>query len=172
MKVLIATKKGQGIRDNDFSFVPEGDLVRYGFDCDGEEVDGSCGCRRSLAGMRNLKGTTTFKVADLPLTAEAYQKELLASFRRGLQGLPKKEIDKAAKEVLDDGTLQHESERLLKIAARFPVGTVLERRGNVIQPRAVSRSAQPKRSAPKAPRAKAARSTKRRSPASQLRSLR
>ena len=39
----------------------EGELVRFATECDGERVDGRCGCRRSMTGMSTLKATTTVR---------------------------------------------------------------------------------------------------------------
>ena len=41
MRFLVATKETQGQRKNDFSHAREGELVKFGFECDGEEVDGN-----------------------------------------------------------------------------------------------------------------------------------
>ncbi|OGV70911.1 MAG: hypothetical protein A2283_22065 [Lentisphaerae bacterium RIFOXYA12_FULL_48_11] len=62
MKVLVATRRTQGRRDNDFNFCEEGELLIYGSECDAEAVDGHCGCRRALVGMTSGKATTTFLV--------------------------------------------------------------------------------------------------------------
>jgi len=128
MKVLVATRDGQGLRRNDFCFVPDGELVRFGFVCDGEELDGSCGCLRSLCGFDCLKSTTTFKVADLPLSEDEYFDKLVASFRSSgwIKGEPSEQWKAIARQDCD---------RLLKIAMLFNIGTVLEKR-EVIQPRA------------------------------------
>ena len=50
MKLLVATTKTQGQRKNDFCWVPEDEIVQFAFVCDGEKIDGSCGCRRSMSG--------------------------------------------------------------------------------------------------------------------------
>ena len=57
MRVLVATKKTQKQRENDFSFVPENELLYFGSQCSGEKVDGSCGCKRSLVGVKCLMAT-------------------------------------------------------------------------------------------------------------------
>jgi len=64
--IFVATRQTQGQRDNDFCFVPEGEIVTFPvFTCTGEEADGACGCRRSLCGVHSSTGTTTVKVALL-----------------------------------------------------------------------------------------------------------
>ena len=70
MKVFVATKEGQGLRQNDFSHAEEGELVLFSYGCDRDKdnVDGGCGCRRSMDGFKTLSGTTTFKVVDMEMT--------------------------------------------------------------------------------------------------------
>lgn len=120
MKILVATKNLQGQRKNDFCFVPEGEMVSYSTECDGEDIDGTCGCRRSMSGLKCRKSTTTVMVADIPdkrlpgpqSYAEAIRKsECKAGFTRNI-----KEASSIASQ-------------LLKEAAKWPVGTVLEKRG-------------------------------------------
>jgi hypothetical protein len=36
MRILVSTKKTQGQRKNDFCWVPEGEIVRFGMECGGE----------------------------------------------------------------------------------------------------------------------------------------
>lgn len=64
MKVLVSTAETQGQRENDFCYVPEGEIVMLGFICDRDvnDPDGECSCNRCLIGTKCLKGTTTFKV--------------------------------------------------------------------------------------------------------------
>ena len=57
MKMLVATKETQGKRRNDFCWATEGELVRFAFQCDGEAVDGRCGCRRSFCGLDSHKAS-------------------------------------------------------------------------------------------------------------------
>ena len=52
MKVLVGTKETQGQRSNDFSWAEDGELVMFGSECDREDVDGTCGCRRAMSGLR------------------------------------------------------------------------------------------------------------------------
>ena len=129
MKVLVATREGQGVRRNDFCFVPEGELVRFGFVCDGEQLDGSCGCRRSLCGFDCLLSTTTFKVVDLPISEDEYFEKLISSsLKAGFV------IDGDSKYMVD--IAHQDCARLLELAKSFDVGIVLENR-EVVQPRAL-----------------------------------
>ncbi len=127
MKVFVATTETQGQRKNDFSFVKEGELVTFGFECDGEDVDGSCGCRRCMSGVETHKATTTFKVANLPLSKEEYTERIIQSGRDG--GWVK---DPDSEGV---ARFKETAEELLTLAEGFPLGVVLEKRGNGIQAR-------------------------------------
>lgn len=125
MKVLVATKQTQGQRDNDFSFVPEDELVRFGsFECD-HEIDGRCGCKRSMCGMKSRKATTTMKVKELPLGREQYEIHLRCSLAEAgwTRGMEPGKIDEIVKE---------EAAELLRIAAEFEVGMVIEKRGSAL----------------------------------------
>ena len=125
MKVLAATKETQGRRKNDFCHCSEGELVTYGSECDGEALDGVCGCKRSLIGFDSSKATTTFRVTTVDLTVDRL-KELLRA--------------KLAREGWASPDTPRENEDLLRIAfnatielwsglSELPDGVVLERRG-------------------------------------------
>lgn len=122
MKVFIATQKGQGKRPNDFFWTTEGELVRFGMECHGEDADGPCGCRRSMVGMVSKKSTTTFTVQDRHMSLHEYAETLDAS-------------DKAAGFRFTDEDNYAGAFRLLMVAERFPVGSVLEKRGDYIMER-------------------------------------
>jgi len=117
MKVLVATKETQGKRKNDFSYTDSGEPVRFAFECDGESVDGRCGCRRSMCGMNSLKATTTVQVKNEKLSLKEYKSKIQKSLQKGGWNLTEKIIADEAKE-------------LLRIANHFPEGTVLEKRGD------------------------------------------
>lgn len=65
MKVLVATTKRQGMRKNDFCHATEGELVKFSFECDGEKVDGKCGCKRSMGGINSRELPTDKSVGFL-----------------------------------------------------------------------------------------------------------
>lgn len=132
MKVLVSTKETQGQRSNDFTWTNEGELLKYGFECDRESVDGSCGCKRSLVGVTTSKATTTMKVIDLPLTPSDFKLLIVASLKR--EGwITGETTDKEAEELYRAATLGLDT-----VAASFPVGAVLERRGNTFNRRKAS----------------------------------
>lgn len=130
LKVLVATKELQGVRKNDFSFTDEGELVKFASACDGEEIDGGCGCRRAFAGVDSLKASTTAKVVEIELTPETFKQRLHESEIKAGWMDPIGTLDKEAQEYLDNI-----SKELLDLASHFPVGMILEKRGDTIQER-------------------------------------
>lgn len=129
MKVFVATSEGQGLRASDFFHSKEGDLVFVTAECarDINNVDGGCGCRRCMDDTEG-KPTTTFTVADSEMTKENYVEKYLEYLIKS---------GRFEKEEVEDGReyLQADAEALLQAATTFPVGEILERRGNDIQPR-------------------------------------
>ena len=63
MNVLVSTCETQGKRPNDFCYVPDGELLYFSMECDSDQdnIDGRCGCRCTLTGMKTLTSTTTEK---------------------------------------------------------------------------------------------------------------
>ena len=98
MKLLVSTKKTQGFRDSDFCFVPEGQIVMFGSECDDkiedfeemegrkidpeEFIDGCCGCHRSMMGISNLKSTTTMMVQDVDITIEELREMVKETYEK------------------------------------------------------------------------------------------
>jgi hypothetical protein len=72
MKLLTATRTGQGEQAGDFCFAVEGELVILGFVCatDRNNPDGGCGCGRAFSGLSSKKATTTALVRDLDLSVD------------------------------------------------------------------------------------------------------
>lgn len=128
MKVLVATKEGQGLRKNDFFFTKEGEVVKFGFDCDGENVDGGCGCRRSLVGVDTSLSSTTFKVVNLDVDGKDIENTIFLSLKEhgwldalGIE--PSRRLSAAiAKDVIS-------------VAFKFNEGDIIERRGDIFQKR-------------------------------------
>ena len=89
----------------------------FGSECDGEKVDGGCGCRRALAGVKTAKATTTMKVADVSEDV----------IRAGMVGflVNKWSFDEAEALEWVNGDIKE----LNRVAEFFGEGTVLERRG-------------------------------------------
>jgi hypothetical protein len=123
LPVLVATRDTQGQRRNDFCWCDDGEPVQFALECDGETVDGRCGCRRSMTGMLTRKATTTMRVQRLPITREQFVDMLKASHSKA--GWPK----------VDDSLYQDDADELLRLAAAFPADRVLEKRGDILQAR-------------------------------------
>lgn len=135
MKVLVATTDTQGARSNDYCFAEEGELVYFGTDCDQEEVDGPCGCRRAMAGAVSKKATTTMKVIEMTVTKAEYAELIRLALRdAGWIVPPTGEVSRAFNEAL----VKAMSEDLMELAKRFTVGAVVERRGHIYRQRKVS----------------------------------
>src|ERR1700738_1254546 len=65
MKIFVSTTKTQGQRNDDFCFVPEGEIVTFGvLLCSDPVKADQCGCNRSLCGIVSDAATTTMKVID------------------------------------------------------------------------------------------------------------
>lgn len=128
VKIFVSTTETQGQRDNDFCFVPEGELV-YTHPwsvCDTSRrlgPDDSCGCARSMDGTATMKGTTTFRVVEMAWSLDQYVSAIQHAMKKAgwLERLEQL-VDQPdiAQEVTND---------MIDIASNFPVGTILERRG-------------------------------------------
>lgn len=72
MKLLTATRTGQGERDGDFCHAVEGELVLLGLVCatDQKNPDGGCGCGRAFSGMSSMRASTTAVVRDLDVSVD------------------------------------------------------------------------------------------------------
>ena len=119
MKILVSTKEKQGNRKNDFCFTDDREYVKFGMECDRETLDGHCGCKRSMVGVKTLKATTTFKVAEENITMMEYIKILSDS-------------DKKAGWNSQISEVMKDAEELYRIASIFKLGTILEKRGTKI----------------------------------------
>jgi hypothetical protein len=122
MKVLTSTMETQGQRDNDFCFVPEGELVHIGIECDRDhgDPDGYCGCVRSMVGVECHKSTTTMKVVEQDITPEEYNNKILQSF---------KDSGWIDEEVTESDSVTRMCESLLQTASSFEVDDIVEKRG-------------------------------------------
>jgi len=125
--VFVATNETQGARENDFCFATVGELVHFALECDGETIDGPCGCHRAVAGIDSLMATTTFTVAARAMSVSDLADALERSYQASGWG-----------SLLSRDGFIAEARELLELAAGFPVGTVLEKRGNAIRSRSIS----------------------------------
>ena len=128
VKVLVATKETQGQRHSDFSRAKEGELVLSGYECDLERIDGRCGCRRSKVGVETLSSTTTFKVVERNITDAKLIELVRESYRHSGWLLLFSE---------EEGQYQIETDvaELKRLADSFPIGAILEKRGERIRQR-------------------------------------
>jgi hypothetical protein len=118
MKLFVATSETQGQRQNDFSFCNEGEILSFALECDGEKIDGPCGCKRSLSGLDSKKATTTMRVANVP--AGEFINKLVAHLTECWSYPLEEAEDRALNEIR---MIQH-------MAAQFSEGAIVERRGN------------------------------------------
>lgn len=134
MKVLVATRQTQGKRRNDYSWTNERELVTFGFECDRDcGPDGKCGCKRALCGVDSLKATTTMQVAERPKMTPA---DYVQAIARSLVSGGWYDTEAEATEHAREDALE-----LARIASMFPVGEVLEKRGNAFISRGVAEHA-------------------------------
>ena len=130
MNILVATKKTQGQRDNDFCHTREAELIMFASECDhDEDPDGKCGCKRSMAGVSSLKATTTMRITRTEITEQAYARAIKRAMDEGgwteLIG-----EEKTRKQATLD------ARELLRIARTFPIDTIVEKRGDTFRERA------------------------------------
>ncbi len=129
MKILVATRETQGHRPNDFCWAEEGEIVTFGSECAEEIVDGPCGCRRALCGVRTRKATTTFRVVERPDVGPADLARLVAESLVAGGWHPSMEQAHAA--------ATQEALRLAGMALAHAEGAILERREDRICARAL-----------------------------------
>ena len=129
IKVLVATKETQGKRKNDFCFAEEGELIMRGSECDGEAVDGNCGCRRAMSGVRTQLATTTMKVVELDIGPEDIKKQMEDSLVKGgwASLMKPEEVEKMVNSNYKENK---------ELAEYFGVGAIVERRGDTFRRRA------------------------------------
>ncbi len=128
MKILVATEETQGRRQNDFCWAEEGEIVTFGSECADETVDGSCGCRRALRGVRSRKATTTFVVVERPGIGPGDLARIVAESLVSGGWYPG--VEQAHPAAAQDAL------RLASIALTYAEGTVLERRDEKFSARA------------------------------------
>jgi hypothetical protein len=79
LKVLVATNKTKGYRNNDFNWCNDGEFVVAGNVCDSDcgNPDNSCGCARSMSGLDSRKGTTQAVVASVNMTKTEFRQVIM-----------------------------------------------------------------------------------------------
>ncbi|MCU1667804.1 MAG: hypothetical protein JWP40_731 [Blastococcus sp.] len=123
MKLLTATREGQGEREGDFCHALEGELVMMGWVCATDQNDplGGCGCGRAFSGLSSRRATTTAVVRDLDLTSADVELAVAAQF----------DADGFSPEVMGDLEYAYlfvdTVGDMIKFGAVWPVGTVVRR---------------------------------------------
>lgn len=113
LRLLVATSATQGRESFDFCRTLPGEIV-YPGPCLHPKPFGACGCTHSLLGVDSQERTTTFEVADVPISRE----ELLRVLAKAESGAP---------DGADAAGVAQLAEEMLALAARFPLGAVLGR---------------------------------------------
>lgn len=127
MRILVATSRTQGQRASDYHWAPDGEPVAlYGFECGGGSIDDKCGCRRGWSGLGSTRVTTTAEVIESDMSDPDFRSLVMRTL-----------IDAGWADDDPDGRAQADevADEALRFAQSFPVGTVVERRGNRIAAR-------------------------------------
>ncbi|WP_410628195.1 hypothetical protein [Amycolatopsis sp. cmx-8-4] len=122
LKYLVSTHRTQGERDNDSNSIPKTEIVDLCGLTHEDPDNPYCGCARSFVGITSRQTTTTAEITESDMTPAQF----IARFHAGLtaMGLPNTaELRTGA---------ANDAIELLRIAAQWPVGTVVERRGQEI----------------------------------------
>lgn len=116
MKVLVATARTQGARENDFHHCVEGELVFLYPPCEASEsdADSACGCGRAFFGLASGEATTTVMVRELRRFTEEHY---VLAMESGLDRLGWEEGSGAAMAAF-----------LSRRIEAVPAGAVIERR--------------------------------------------
>lgn len=135
MKVFVATRDGQGARESDFCDAEEGEVLYWSMECDrdNEEIDGDCGCRRSLWGLETGGVTTTFAVIDLPLPAEWFAERVVEVMSS--KGWFERDDEEA-------DLYRADANMMLELAGEFTEGVIMEKRDEMMQFRVPARRTQ------------------------------
>lgn len=121
MKLITATARTQGQRDNDFHWCIDGELVMLPTSIcarDRDDPDGGCGCGRSFGGLSSHLATTTAQVSDIEgFTRDDYVEAIRSSLEQ--QGWP----TEFAADIAD---------MLIDVASRLRTGAVIEYRNDYV----------------------------------------
>ena len=122
MKLFVSTREGQGLRDNDFNFCNDEELLVYCSKCDRDNKfpygDGFCGCYRCMVGIDTMQGTTTFTVINYSISFEDFVSKITNYYKKIL-----------SKEDIDDSKYLEYCKYIIEDASKFEIGEILERRG-------------------------------------------
>ncbi len=120
-KWLVCTIETQGQRKNDFCWATDGNYLHFGMECDGESVDGKCGCRRAMCDVETAKATTTMKVVEIGnAELDNIKTRLIQHYMEDWKLEEARAIEFAKEEIKD----------VSAVASAFQVGSILEKRGS------------------------------------------
>jgi hypothetical protein len=125
LKYLVSTHRTQGERDNDSNSVPDTELVDIPGKSHDNPDDPTCGCARSFVGFDSRQATTTAEIVESDMTPMQY----IGRFHAMLLAIGFPNTPQLRADAANDAT------ELLRLAAQWPVGTVVERRGDEIRVR-------------------------------------
>ena len=141
MLVLVATKEGQGEAPKDYTWTVEGELVTpVVAECRSPET---CGCATGFPGLASSRATTTAMVADLPHISQDDLRDVIegALERDGWFDLLEESADDDINRILPSELVDEHLECIAAVCARFPVGTVLGRTGDLVFNRSIGLAA-------------------------------
>ena len=123
MKTLVATRRSQGDRADDYMHAVPGELVWLTWICDRDrrDPDHGCGCGRAFGGLSSHKATTTAEVVETEMTED----ELRLAFETSLRDQGWIAPGASAEEV--EETLAETLSVTRAIAAAVPLGAVVRR---------------------------------------------
>lgn len=125
MRILVATHLTNGTAPGDYDFCVDGEIVYMQEPCgqDMRDPDGPCGCGRGFAGTNSHHATSTAQVVESDLPPADLREAIRSSLEAGgwldpsfcTPELEREMVD----EIIDD---------MQRVAAHFPVGSVVRRR--------------------------------------------
>lgn len=125
LAVLVATTRTQGLHCDDFIDCSPGELVDITSSCGDPDPDRGCRCCRAFTGLESRKPLSTAEVVEREMTWNDYVAAHHISLLRA--GLPDNR-------TVRDWAYQAARD-IARIAGDFPIGTVVERRGDDIHER-------------------------------------
>lgn len=70
MKLLTTTDETHGQRINDFYNTEEGEIAYFGSQCSRARANDTCGCARSMVGIKSRRARTTLRVRAVDMTLD------------------------------------------------------------------------------------------------------